>query len=608
MDIDELEKTSNKLVSKDSVFWEDESNWFIPDSKNDAAKWYKNINVYQSKKSYQNIVVEKFTQKAGEYLPQHSHPKTPVFLYLLKGSISLKLISFNEVEKIINIEPHQSAIIPIEYGHAVYATTDSACVSIHYENGGLTVKEPLDNKILPKYAYEDIRNSFILGNLVEVADIAVSHVKNIKELKKAIIISFSENGEIEKADEIKLQQSLNLEQYKTDKFLSYIIHNNPIWSPKKVYFFTKNDLNISYVENWYEVRLINELPNETQEHLLGDFDDSDNNIICVYCPFIVPNDKPLANYVGLYSNIQSHKFSELLEQIAAMQHAGTLYFQNFAIKQAIASKFEKIKKPLEDLRNLRQSFDKASLAINEIESTLNPYYLSIGDKQIDALRSNLSKFFQDTHDIYGKTNSWESMDANNRTDMICKIEKEINDELVKIESVLNNINNHIYKEYFDFDFINRERQYSTLFKLKAIAKNYLTLSWLKKSIDYPTIDSDEKIKIDLDNDGKPFPFCRALKLLNSDKFTSITFLLDDRRLTASITIEIQSDERRKLENLQSIVENKITTGGSFNLSDGQTATAIAIIATSASCLRDININKDCEKIVIVTEYAYGKFK
>jgi quercetin dioxygenase-like cupin family protein len=129
---------TDQLIGSYSDAWLRSDAWADPDTTEPV--WYENVRVFHwiepAANQTDGLVVEKFIQKLGAYLPAHAHPKSPVRLYLLSGSILLIMDG-----RITVLKPGERAFIPDDKEHAVFASEDSECVSVHYEVGGLTISE-----------------------------------------------------------------------------------------------------------------------------------------------------------------------------------------------------------------------------------------------------------------------------------------------------------------------------------------------------------------------------------------------------------------------------------------------------------------------------------
>jgi hypothetical protein len=395
-----------------------------------------------------------------------------------------------------------------------------------------------------------------------------------------VIVGFNEGGNAIILEASENPQLKNITLPSHNYFLSTVIHNHKTWSPNKSHIFTDTlCANGESQEDWYEIHSFSDLPDPTRNHLLSHFSENDGGRVCVYCPFVIPNNKPLANYVGFYAEINpAGAGNPFLEHIGTVQHAGTLVFSRLAIANALSSKSEKLKEPLDALRRLRKELETVGSAIGQIEAIMNPHYLHLAKQEIQDFAEALSTIYSgDFHNISHGDKCWGTASVPQRNEKLVLFSEIFQAHSEKIQNALSKVDGQLYADYYcDFSSVESgayDDCVNQIYLAKALHKKRLPYVWLLKSLDSAITSNDWSQMIVLGEEVPPFSFCLALRALRSEG-AIITPTISNSTFSLGVTIKPKSGY--DIAELWAAVLTKISADA-FSLSDGHTSSALAII-------------------------------
>lgn len=249
-------------------------------------------------------------------------------------------------------------------------------------------------------------------------------------------------------------------------------------------------------------------------------------------------------------------------------------------------KYERIKEPLDSLRELRVQMENVSSAITAIEAVMNPFYLYAANSELKLLKKGLEPLFTIHHDI----KNWDAA-AYKKLHTVWDKHKNL------IENELGRFDENAYKNYFSiFDAIPESCKIITDeckragFHAKALNRARSPLCWVLATLPNATANAAcERKEVVLDNEVPPLVFNLALSVLSmGGKAVFQPRIVEDLLM---LHIAILDDGRKKLEKLCELVNIKLDDakqGTDMNsLSREQTSTALALI---------ILASKECKKI------------
>jgi hypothetical protein len=283
---------------------------------------------------------------------------------------------------------------------------------------------------------------------------------------------------------------------------------------------------------------------------------------------------------------ESQKFSTIymIETVREFSRAAVDASRAAAEATKIKREMDRIAQPLRDLRALREEMEKASSAIAEIESALNPYYLNVATV-------SLSKFHQDLSGLFG-----HELNGKNYHD-VCEWDSS---QMLKLKacwkrhqpSVLRDLeqsNSETYQMFFGpLDDVSEKSAYSgafdrkSVYLAKALHEGVSPVFWVYASLSKdPAFENDRYVS--LNNSVPPFAFNLALIALGK----SCTFTFTPTELVLSIEIT-ENKAKGKLEDLANLVVQNLNDYKNILMTRQQTTAALTVLIRAANQCQEIS--------------------
>lgn len=272
-------------------------------------------------------------------------------------------------------------------------------------------------------------------------------------------------------------------------------------------------------------------------------------------------------------------------------------------------KYERIKEPLDALRELRVQMENVSSAITAIEAVMNPFYLYAANSELKLLKKGLEPLFTISHDIH----YWDAAQYKKLRTVWDEHKSLIGNELGRFDE-------NAYKNYFSiFDAIPEsciiitDECKKAGFHAKALNHARSPLCWVLTTLNATANAACERKEVVLDNEVPPLVFNLALSVLLMGGNTVFKPSIEEDLL--KLHIAISDDGSKKLGKLCQIANTKLDDaklGTDMNsLSSGQTSTALAlIILASKECTKisDAKCQPDENKFEMTLSYPLGELK
>lgn len=478
-----------------------------------------------------------------------------------------------------------------------------------------TKPTPLDDtQLLKDLSYQIAqRDDFLMGAFIVWEDLKDENPKAIVFGNNEALFFHKELGNAFKTKAIETLKELTAKKL----FISRLLHKQSHQRNKQIDLihscymktcFKKNGnpsgCKIDVKAEWYCINLLCELPDvfedkeekeQATEYLAvvqRYFPEEEGKYTVVYCPFLVPDGKPPANYFAVYKCINKCSTEDFLGHLSEIQHAGTLIYMRRAIANAINSKAAQLEAPLEKLRNLREHIEQVSGAISAIEAVMNPYYLYVADSELKLLKRALEPLF-----VNDGAANWHDIDNWNAV-RYEKLRTEVwGTHKNSIMNELNKVGANVYRNYFSiFDAIPENCSEITYeckmagYYAKALNHARSPLCWVLTSLTNATESAGcEKMEVVLDNEVPPLVFNLALSAL-IEKDATITPNIAEA--TLALHVVIPDDGSGKLGELCKLVNTKLYMD-TISLSSGQKSTALALIIQASKEYAEI-IKAGCQ--------------
>lgn len=274
-----------------------------------------------------------------------------------------------------------------------------------------------------------------------------------------------------------------------------------------------------------------------------------------------------------------------IQSLALKRYMSVGHLERRLIDYALGSKMEQIKKPLEELLELRVKMEKAVEAISNIEDVLNPYRLWVADTELRKFSGELAAIFNTklTHDV----KDWDAASYVILKEIWCKNKQQIAGQLATSSF------NGLYEKYFSFF----DRENDTTLKgyiAKAMHESgSCPLYWVyvatDKDSDWTPVNSNKKVLLEGGVPALPFSIClQELK----DHVTKVEVSPSSPdthnwgTLLVTIAIKANAHGTVGLGSLKGAIEERskadMESMSRTQLSKNHTSSAVAVLRKAAS--------------------------